>query len=74
MAFAVANLQVMLLTKEAVERYFVESTDELEYVLCSDRRSDLVRSQCRSVKTYQTRIVEVIEKFTDHLPDNPSNC
>ncbi|XP_043263956.1 uncharacterized protein LOC122404119 [Colletes gigas] len=72
--FSVTNMQIMLLTKQASEKYFVKNTDQLEYVLYGDQRSELVLSQCKAVKAYQTRIIEIIEEIKDHLPDNPPNC
>lgn len=74
LAYSVANLQIMLLTKQAVEQYFVGSTDQLEYVMYGEQRSQLVLSQCAAVKAYQTRIVEVIEEIKEHMPEYPPDC
>ncbi|KOC63998.1 hypothetical protein WH47_01313 [Habropoda laboriosa] len=70
LAYSVANMQIMLLTKSAVEQYFIGSTDQLEYVLYGDERCDLVKSQCRSKKLYQTRITDVIEEIREYLANN----
>lgn len=72
--YAATNLQVMLLTKDAAEKYFGLPSDEIEHVIYGDQRAELVLSQCRSVKAYQTRIIEVLEEIKEHLPDNPSDC
>ncbi|KZC12479.1 PREDICTED: uncharacterized protein LOC107190555 [Dufourea novaeangliae] len=74
LTYCIANMQIMLLTKDAVEQYFVGSTEELQYVLYGDRRTELVLSQCRSMRAYQTRIIEILEEIKDRLPDNPPNC
>ncbi|XP_076241051.1 uncharacterized protein LOC143183415 [Calliopsis andreniformis] len=74
MVYSITNMQIMLLTKEAADRYFVDCPDQLEYVLYGDRRRDLVLSQCRIVKAYLTRIGEIIEEAKDLLTDNPPNC
>ncbi|XP_076295351.1 uncharacterized protein LOC143216316 [Lasioglossum baleicum] len=74
LVYCATNLQIMLLTKDAVEKYFIDSIDELEHVLYGDRRPELVLSQCRSVKAYQTRIVEILEEIKEVLPDYPTNC
>ncbi|XP_053975513.1 uncharacterized protein LOC128874634 [Hylaeus volcanicus] len=70
--YTVANLQIMLLSKEAVDRYFVGKSDELEDVMYGDKRPELVLSHCH-MDTYRTRVLEVIEEVKDHLPDYP-NC
>ena len=74
LAYTVANMQIMLLTRQAVEEYFIGSTDQLEYVVYGDRRSDLVKNQCRVMKSYQPRITEVIEEIREYLAANPDKC
>lgn len=67
LAFAVANMQVMLLSKQAVEEYFVGSTEKLEHYVYGDRRPDLVRSECRANQMYRIRITEVIEEIGERI-------
>lgn len=67
LAYAIANVQIMLLTKQAVHKYFVESTDLLEHVVYGERRSELVISQCRSMKSYEYRITDLLEEIKEHL-------
>ncbi|CAK9795897.1 hypothetical protein ANTPLA_LOCUS562 [Anthophora plagiata] len=74
LTYSIANMQIMLLTKQAVDKYFIGSTDQLEYVMYGDQRCDLVKSQCRSRKSYQTRITEVIEEIRVYLANNPGKC
>nr|XP_033324781.1 uncharacterized protein LOC117219616 [Megalopta genalis] len=74
LTYSAANMQVMLLTKDAAQRYFALPSDEIEHVIYGDQRAELVLSQCRSVKAYQTRIIEILEEIKEHLPDNPSDC
>lgn len=67
LAYAVANMQIMLLSKEAVEEYFVGSTEKLEHYVYGDRRPDLVESECRATEMYRTRIMEVIEEIGEYI-------
>lgn len=67
LAYAVANMQVMLLSKQAVEEYFVGSTDKLEHYVYGDRRPDLIESECRATDMYRTRITEVIEEIGEYI-------
>ncbi|XP_031829402.1 uncharacterized protein LOC116425595 [Nomia melanderi] len=72
--YCIMNLQIMLLSKEAVDKYFAGSMDGMEDVMYGDRRVELVLSQCRSMKAYQTRLIDILEEIKEHLPDNPANC
>ncbi|OAD59966.1 hypothetical protein WN48_06731 [Eufriesea mexicana] len=69
--YVIANLQIMLLSKEAVEEYFIQSPKLLEHVLYGDERPDLVRNQCRARKEYQQRQTEIIEEIREYLAGNP---
>lgn len=69
--YALMNLQVMLLSSEVTEDYFMGSPDRLERVLYSDKRSELVSHQYESKEAYRTRIDEVIVEAFERLPDRP---
>ncbi|KAF3425543.1 hypothetical protein E2986_01315 [Frieseomelitta varia] len=74
LTYAVTNLQIMLLTQQAAEEYFVRSTDQLEHVLYGDQRPDLIKSQCRSKKSFQSRITEIVDEIREYLAANPDKC
>ncbi|XP_076395373.1 uncharacterized protein LOC100880123 [Megachile rotundata] len=74
LTYSIANVQVMLLTKQAVEKYFVNSTDLLEHVVYGEQRSELVVNQCRSREAYRYRIVDILEEIKEHLTNKPTGC
>lgn len=74
LTYAVTNLQIILLTQEAAQEYFVRSTDQLEQVVYGDQRPDLIKSQCRSVKLFQSRITEIVDEIREYLAANPEKC
>lgn len=74
LTYAVTNLQIMLLTQQAAEEYFVRSTDQLEHVVYGDQRPDLIKSQCRSMKSFQSRITEIVDEIREYLAANPDKC
>ncbi|KAK2588554.1 hypothetical protein KPH14_006330 [Odynerus spinipes] len=69
--YALMNLQIMLLTSQATNEYFMGSPDRLEQVLYGDKRSELVRHQCETMEPYRARIAEVILEAFERLPDQP---
>lgn len=69
--YVITNMQIMLLSKEAVDEYFIQSPMLLEHVLHGDKRPDVVRSQCRIRKEYLQRQTEIVEEIRDYLADNP---
>ncbi|XP_029046002.1 uncharacterized protein LOC114877505 [Osmia bicornis bicornis] len=74
LAYSIANIQVMLLTKQAVEKYFVNNTELLENVVYGEQRSDLVINECRTLKAYKDRIVDMLEDIKDHLVNKATKC
>ncbi|XP_066581453.1 uncharacterized protein [Prorops nasuta] len=70
--YATLNLQIMLMSREKVEEYFGESTrEDLEEILYSDKRADLVGELFKTSPFYRERNTEVILDVRDRLPDYP---
>lgn len=67
LSYCVANLQVMLLNKDAVEEYFIENLEKLDEYIYGDKRSELVKHQCRTARGYQRHITEIIEEIREFL-------
>ncbi|XP_076650633.1 uncharacterized protein LOC143357874 [Halictus rubicundus] len=74
LTYSLTNLQIMLLGKEIVEKYFVGSVEQLQYMMYGDRRPEVVLEQCRSIKPYRTRMIEMLEEVKENLPDIPTDC
>ncbi|XP_017878098.1 uncharacterized protein LOC108623809 [Ceratina calcarata] len=67
LTYSIANMQIMLLNKDAVEEYFIGNCEKLEEYMYGNKRADLVLDQCRNARTFQSRITEIIEEIRELL-------
>ncbi|XP_014471398.1 PREDICTED: uncharacterized protein LOC106742713 [Dinoponera quadriceps] len=71
--YACTNLQIILLSDEAINDYFHDTADKLTDVLIGSGRADMVRRQCLNVPVYRARLTEIVLEIKDRLPEHPPN-
>ncbi|KAG7190932.1 hypothetical protein KM043_006987 [Ampulex compressa] len=60
LSYAVQNLQIQLISSQANDKYFMGPREQLEKILYSDGRTELVTDQFQTVPAYKARLSEVV--------------